>query len=162
MSARLLVSLAVVGVAGAILFACGNDSSSGTPPPNGTDGGLVDEAGNPIPPGGEGGTVSGDGGCGPSTCKSGCCAMGVCVEGKQPSQCGKGGLACVDCTPLSMGCANQGCAVVTKCENCDGCCQAGTCNPNGKTQDDSCGANGALCVDCTGSSRTCNGNGSCI
>jgi hypothetical protein len=103
-----------------------------------------------------------DGGCSPLTCKDGCCSNdGTCLPGTAPGQCGKGGLVCVACSAIGYGCVSQGCAANATCTNCDGCCKAGTCNPNGKTQDDACGHGGAVCNDCTSSGQTCDGNGSC-
>jgi hypothetical protein len=117
--------------------------------------------------GGEGGVGSAGvgyppGSCNPLNCKTGCCtAEGTCLPGTAPAQCGKGGLVCMNCAAIGYGCTNQGCNAAATCANCDGCCKAGTCNPNGKTQDNSCGRGGAVCRDCTSSSQTCDGNGSC-
>jgi hypothetical protein len=103
-----------------------------------------------------------DGGCSPLTCKSGCCSNdGTCLPGTAPAQCGNGGLVCVACSAIGYGCVSQGCSPAATCTGCDGCCKAGTCNPNGKTQDNACGHGGAVCVDCTGSNQTCDGNGAC-
>jgi hypothetical protein len=156
---------AALGALGAcLLMACGADSREATP--STSEAGVdaldastsADGAASTENPGDA--ASSGDGGCGPLTCKTGCCKNGVCTAGTTPSQCGGGGLACVDCTVYTMGCVNQGCAVAT-CTGCDGCCLAGTCNTSGKTQDNACGSGGAVCTDCTSSGGTCDGNGFC-
>lgn len=154
-----------------VLFACGNDgrrafepdetASPSTPPPGATTSGA--EAG-PAPEAGRGkpGVGYPPGSCNPFTCKNGCCAPdGTCMAGKEPSRCGKGGLACMDCAAMGFGCTDQGCNPTATCAGCGGCCKAGSCNENGKTQDNACGKNGDLCIDCTSSGRTCNGNGLC-
>jgi hypothetical protein len=100
--------------------------------------------------------------CGPHNCKTGCCSQGgACVEGTAPDQCGKGGLDCMNCKAVGYGCKDQGCNPQTTCTGCDGCCKAGECNTAGKTQDNACGGGGAVCVDCTTSGQTCDGNGHC-
>jgi len=102
------------------------------------------------------------GSCSPLTCKSGCCGSdGKCLPGTEPAQCGKGGLVCMACSAIGYGCTDQGCNAAATCTGCDGCCKAGTCNPNGKTQDNACGHGGAVCKDCTSSSQSCDGNGNC-
>ena len=102
------------------------------------------------------------GSCSPLTCKSGCCGSdGTCLPGTAPAQCGKGGLVCMACSAIGYGCVNQGCSAAATCTGCDGCCKAGSCNTNGKTQDNACGRSGAVCKDCTGSGQTCDGNGNC-
>ncbi len=164
----------VVVVALVALVACGSSSDRGgfDADAGGADGASVSVAPTvPREAGSEAGSSKGGGSpgvgypagsCSPLTCKDGCCSNdGVCVPGTAPGQCGKGGLVCMACSAIGYGCVSQGCAAGATCTGCDGCCKAGTCNTNGKTQDDACGHGGAACVDCTGSGQTCDGNGSC-
>jgi len=153
---KTIVSLACL-TAAVTLAGCGSDSRNATPAtPDGRDSGPNDSGSSNLPA--DGSVYSG---CNAHTCKDGCCKNGQCVQGEAPSQCGGGGLACVDCTVYKLGCVNRGCGVAT-CPGCDGCCLAGTCNTNGKSQDNACGKSGEVCTDCTSSGRTCNGLGSCI
>jgi hypothetical protein len=172
MSARSWLAVATISVAVlSALVACGSKGDrrfdSDTDPTNAAEGGAAPAK---VADGGAAATSNGsspgvgypDGGCNPFDCKSGCCtAEGKCLAGTAPAQCGKGGLVCMNCAAIGYGCVNQGCAAAATCAGCDGCCKAGTCNPNGKTQDSACGHGGAVCVDCTSSSQTCDGNGNC-
>lgn len=157
------------------LVACGNDGRKGfeadeatspnAPGPAATTTGADASNGGDAAPSGKSkpGVGYPPGSCNPFTCKTGCCGPdGKCQEGKQPSACGKGGLACMNCAAMGFGCTDQGCNAQATCAGCDGCCKAGTCNPNGKTQDNACGKNGEVCVDCTSSGRVCNGGGVCM
>ena len=94
--------------------------------------------------------------CGPHNC-TGCCASlgGPCVAGTTDSQCGIGGMGCLNCTVIKQICSkSRSCAPCTpvckgkKCGDADGCgstCKAGSgcCTPSckGKTcgQSDGCG-----------------------
>jgi hypothetical protein len=150
-----------------LLVACGTKDRGGfdtdVAPAAAGEGGPA-APGSPEGGGGDGSPGVGypDGGCSPLTCTSGCCGSnGACLPGTAPAQCGKGGLVCVDCSAVGYGCVDQGCNAAATCTGCDGCCKAGTCNPNGKTQDNACGRGGAICKDCTSSSQACDGNGNC-
>jgi hypothetical protein len=174
--AALVAALAAALVASVAVVACGTSggdrgafdedaggagAEAGAAPANAAsgDGGGATSADGA---GGSPGVGYPDGGCSPLTCKDGCCSNdGTCLPGTAPAQCGKGGLVCVACSAIGYGCVSQGCSATATCTNCDGCCKAGTCNPNGKTQDNACGHGGAVCTDCTSSGRTCDGNGSC-
>ena len=109
-------------------------------PSESADGGSGESTGN------EGGAVYPDGGCNPLNCRSGCCAGDTCATGDTPSQCGNGGLACVDCTKQNQGCVNHACAIA-KCTGCTGCCQAGSCVEG--LSDQACGTGGNVCVNCS-------------
>ena len=143
----------------------GTDVAPAATAPTPAEGGAApagsQEAGAPNG-GGSPGVGYAPGTCNPLSCKSGCCGTdGTCLPGTAPAQCGKGGLACMACSAIGYGCVNQGCFAAATCTGCDGCCRAGTCNPNGKTQDNACGHGGAVCRDCTSSGQTCDGNGNC-
>jgi hypothetical protein len=72
--------------------------------------------------------------------------------------CGAGGLICLNCKAMGMGCSAGGCGTVS-CTGCTGCCDpTGTCQTTGMTDDQACGANGAACIDCTAQ----NPNWACI
>jgi len=171
MSARIWSVVAASAVVAA-LVACGSKGDrsfdSDTDPTNAAEGGAspskaqAQDGGSATGSGSSPGVGYPDGGCSPLSCKSGCCtAEGTCLPGTAPAQCGKGGLVCMNCAAVGYGCVNQGCNGAATCASCDGCCKAGTCNPNGKTQDNACGHGGAVCVDCTSSSRSCDGTGNC-
>ena len=154
-----------------LLVACGSKNERGfetdVSPNAAAEGGnpstsTPQEAGVVLADGSSPGVGYAPGTCNPLTCKSGCCGSdGACLPGTAPALCGKGGLVCMACSAIGYGCVNQGCSAAATCTGCDGCCKAGTCNPNGKTQDNACGHGGAVCVDCTSSSQTCDGNGNC-
>jgi len=162
-----LVALVACGSSGSDRGAFDEDAGgaraeTGASPATGDGGGGAATGADGSTGGGSPGVGYPDGGCSPLTCKDGCCSNdGTCLPGTAPAQCGKGGLVCVACSAIGYGCVSQGCSATATCTNCDGCCKAGTCNPNGKTQDNACGHGGALCTDCTGSGQTCDGNGSC-
>jgi hypothetical protein len=171
MSARIWSVSAVFVVIGAVV-ACGSKGDRSfdteTDPTTAAEGGAppakaqAQDAGVVTSNGSSPGVGYPDGGCSPLSCKSGCCtADGTCLPGTAPAQCGKGGLVCMNCAAIGYGCVDQGCNAAATCPNCDGCCKAGTCNPNGKTQDNACGHDGALCKDCTSSSLSCDGDGNC-
>jgi hypothetical protein len=171
MSARSWCAVTTVLVMGA-LVACGSkgdrsfdsEADPTTPVEGGAAPAKAQEGGAPATSsnGSSPGVGYPPGSCNPLNCKTGCCgADGKCLPGTAPAQCGKGGLVCMNCAAVGYGCVSQGCEANATCANCDGCCKAGTCNPNGKTQDNSCGRGGAVCRDCTSSSQTCDGNGSC-
>jgi len=93
--------------------------------------------------------------CVDTTCM-GCVAAGGCVAtaAQTNSQCGTGGISCIDCS------ANGGTCDAGTCEGgtCNGCRDtAGRCQP-GNTNG-ACGTAGAVCATC-GSGTACQ-NGSC-
>ena len=130
-------------------------------PGSGSDAAKAEDGGVVTSNGSRPGVGYPDGGCNPFTCRTGCCTGDTCLPGTAPAQCGKGGLVCMNCAAMGYGCVSQGCNPAATCAGCDGCCKAGTCNPNGKTQDNACGHGGAVCVDCTSSSLACDGTGNC-
>ncbi len=76
---------------------------------DGGDGGLPD--GPPIVL--DQGPGEGSPGCGPTNC-AGCCQTGgACAAGTSDSVCGKGGLACVDCSKAGSVCKSSACLGVT-------------------------------------------------
>lgn len=95
--------------------------------------------------------------CGGPPC-SGCIdAAGACVAGTAADACGKGGGKCVACAGADRcGAATGSCAPCGKA-NCSGCCFGdGRCNVEVRDRDTACGFDGAACVDCTASGKTCN------
>jgi hypothetical protein len=107
--------------------------------------------------------------CGPQNC-GGCCAGSVCVAGVDPSACGSGGGACVDCAAMNATCANgdAGVAVCTMAPPppvCDaqtcpfGCCDGVVCMVG--NLDSFCGSVGNACVDCAAENESCSAQ-SCV
>lgn len=88
-----------------------------------------------------------------ATCSGCCTAEGKCVAGSLAEACGKGGIACENCTENTSGntiCYNQVCG-----PPCNGCWKEGQCLDGNKQ--DACGSNGEPCDDC-GTSKVCSGN----
>ncbi len=95
------------------------------------------------------------GGCGPTSCASGCCANGQCVPGTTAIQCGSGGGPCAICK-MPEQCVGQSCgSVQCGAATCaSGCCDAsGGCQPG--TTEAACGSGGASCSACP-SGQVCN------
>jgi hypothetical protein len=114
--------------------------------------------------------------CSPANCPLGCCdASGVCQDGFLDTQCGSGGIACLDCTASSSACAvNQtprGCTgVATTCPSVYAGCPAGTVTKSPPTQPGVCTAQdlteaqaacagGADTTGCTAFLKTLTSNG---
>jgi hypothetical protein len=98
-------------------------------------------------------TCQGSAGC--SGC-AGCCKNNQCSPGNTGAACGKGGVACVDCSASSKTCNAGGvCEAVASCgpASCNGCCSGGQCL--GGSSDGACGKGGVGCVDCAASSKVC-------
>ncbi|MFO0663387.1 MAG: hypothetical protein U0174_05520 [Polyangiaceae bacterium] len=96
--------------------------------------------------------------CSPATCPNGCCQAGFCVTGTQDDACGKGGLACNDCSANGRVCgAGNVCQVPCNAQTCgNGCCEGNTCRAG--FGDARCGSGGAQCDNCTAKNQTCDIN----
>ena len=114
--------------------------------------------------------------CSPASCPLGCCDVsGVCQDGFLDSQCGSGGIVCLDCTSTSATCAvNQtprGCTgVKTTCPSTYPGCPSGTVTPSPAVQPGVCTAQdlteaqaacagGADTTGCTAFLKTLTSNG---
>src|SRR5207249_5475485 len=99
--------------------------------------------------------------CDPQSCPNGCCDQsGNCVAGGASNNafCGKGGLACIDCTASGKTCINGACTGCTPANCPSGCCSGDSCLAG--TSDLACGSNADACVQCPGGQR-CD-QGACI
>jgi hypothetical protein len=100
---------------------------------------------------------SGSSTCTPSNCASGCCSGTTCVTSLSNTQCGKGGMGCINCALQNKTCeASTGtCAASTSCgpSSCTGCCQGNTCMAGASPGE--CGSNGAPCVKCPHQAHVC-------
>jgi hypothetical protein len=110
--------------------------------------------------GGKCDTCGGSESCQSGECKStydcskqcaGCCDGNTCITNGTTNnlQCGKGGVACTDCTKNSKTCQNGVCLGTGLCGACGPgtCCSITGCTAGDK--DATCGDNGDPCNDCT-------------
>lgn len=100
--------------------------------------------------------------CGPGTCQ-GCCKGNQCLPGNTDAACGAGGALCTDCGSTGGTCQAGTCQGGQPCgpTNCTGCCTANQCFGGG--DNNRCGTNGAPCVDCTETSKSCDPqSGTCV
>lgn len=76
--------------------------------------------------GGAGGRGGQPGGCGPSTCRNGCCDGNTCITANRNRQfCGNGGIACATCAPCFQ-CSNAGTCDLDPSSNWAISCQSAT------------------------------------
>ena len=85
----------------------------------------------------------------------GCCdTNGSCSLSGSDTQCGRGGLQCVDCTKVGDVCMDGLCFGADGGQPCSETCDNGCCDPNGNCRpgflDTQCGGRGEACQDCTG------------
>ena len=114
--------------------------------------------------------------CGPATCPLGCCdATGACDDGFLDSQCGSGGIACLDCAASATTCAvnetPRACATTqSSCPAPYAGCPSGTlteslpvessaCTPQDLTEAQAACAGGADTTGCTSFLATLTSNG---
>lgn len=105
--------------------------------------------------GGAGGGQQNTGG-GANTC-SGCTSALGCQPGDTVLACGSGGAQCTTCG-LGEQCVDGACEA-TACgpQSCTGCCVQGACVPPTAQSAFTCGANGAVCMQCPQGSSCVNG-----
>lgn len=132
----------------------GSAGSGGSGGSAGATGGSGGATGGGLATGGGSGGGLADGG----TC--GCTQMGRCVPGDSPLACGNTGGVCSLC---GMGeqcvggrCMTAACGPGT----CNGCCGFGFCVTSSMQSGLACGANGAMCSQCSGGQQ-CR-NGACV
>jgi len=95
-----------------------------------------------------------------ATCSTGCCdfatGVGRCLAGDDGSACGRGGVACTDCSVQGRDCdpVTRSCGI-GKCDatNCSGCCVGDICLPG--DQSTSCGTKGEQCRSCASQGQSC-------
>jgi len=98
--------------------------------------------------------------CGAPPCSAscaGCCdASGACQAGTTADACGLGGKLCAPCSGTDRCSASSGACGPCGSANCSGCCTSdGRCVVEVRDRNANCGFNGAACVDCTATGKTC-------
>ncbi len=110
--------------------------------------------------------------CDGTTCPGGCCVArpggpAECFTGVDPTACGTGGAACVNCTTTGQSCdpRSRSCSAATKCDptTCAGCCVGDQCLTG--VAPTACGSKGGQCQNCQALGTTCDpvpgGGGAC-
>ncbi len=86
-------------------------------------------------------------------CKGCCDTNGSCSLSGSDTECGRGGLPCVDCTKVGNVCMDGLCFGADGGQPCSEICDNGCCDPNGNCRpgflDTQCGGRGDACQDCT-------------
>jgi hypothetical protein len=96
--------------------------------------------------------------CGPATCK-GCCIGDLCVDGTQPTSCGRAGQQCQNCEAEGTTCQPTSpggiCEGQPSCgpQNCPGCCLGNVCVKG--IDQSACGLAGQQCQNCANLGLTC-------
>lgn len=106
--------------------------------------------------------LSNTGTCLGGNCCQDCVYNGQCNLGTSHYICGKGGIACQNCTNTTSTklCVNQTCVAGVNCGsvNCsDGCCSGNTCVKYGSQNNSTCGYGGLPCKPC-GPTQYCDKN----
>lgn len=90
--------------------------------------------------------------CNAQSCSDGCCnPQGQCVvQPTADAECGLGGGACQNCTPLGLSCVANQCTPRCNAANCAGCCAGTTCVAVPTQTAQRCGTGGGVCTVCAG------------